>query len=322
MKYIFKMKMLVFLLVFFIVNFTVIDNCNAQIKNYTSNRGIIKASDEQINIVVDTSKSTRAPSGAISFPGVIGSVVSLGISAGKAILSAQDEKYTSTYSGTCSGEKLIVVPSPYAGNQGFLNIDSVRIIRSMIFADLTNEVASEIVLVPIVQSSSGMFRFKIQRINLIASKAKIKKNKSGQLLDLSITIKLEAIYQESSGTLKEDSSAHNIGNNPSTSKDTNGFTFKTATLGESTIIVAALKPEGPAILQNDYFSNWFQPIPASAFKFANSKNKGGIGNFLISVTVKEANPSGISAKKLSDFFSATSPDINNLIKQFFPSTTK
>jgi hypothetical protein len=75
MKLVIRKRTRIYLLMLFIVTLAQDDICNAQINNYTSNKGIIKASDERIKILVDTGVSTRSGFGPISFPGVVGSLM-------------------------------------------------------------------------------------------------------------------------------------------------------------------------------------------------------------------------------------------------------
>ncbi len=289
--------------------------------NYSSS-GIIRSSDERVEINVISKKKVRSASSPISFPGVLGSVINLGVGAAKSILSSEEAKYTSTYSGSKSGKDLFVAGPPLKGETADLNIYSIQIIRTLVFPDLTTQLASEVVLIPDVDPSTGLFRFKLQRLFLAASKAKIKKwGKVGKLLKMSIDIKIDVMYPELTNTSKPDSIISKSKANSETHLDTS-YSIKSTPLGESSIFVSGLKPEGPAIINGDHYSNWFQPIPKPVLKFGNPSNKGGVGNYQITIVVKEANPYGIKAKELSDFFNGSSADIETIIKQMLPTAAK
>ncbi|HVY75897.1 MAG TPA: hypothetical protein VG890_13755, partial [Puia sp.] len=83
-----------------------------------------------------------------------------------------------------------------------------------------------------------------------------------------------------------------------------------------------IRPIGSNVLRSQFYSGWFQMLPSSPVKNAQMKNFKGLGNYTLTITVKEANPYGITSKQLSDFLNGASPDINNLIKQIFLTTSK
>ena len=281
----------------------------AQLKSYSLDSGLIKSSTERVEIFVEPAAVTRSAGPAISLPGVLGSFLTFGVNGVKTVLSTEQEKYTASYTGMVTGTHLMEINTPSV----FLNIEAVHITRTLLFPDLTEEMASEIVLVPQVDFESGLFRFLIKSINMTASKAKIKRNgKWGKTLDLSLNIKLESIWQENATQSKNDSAP----------KTDSSISYKSAVLGESTILIPGVKPNGPNAVRAQFYSGWFQMISSSAIKYAQMKNLTGIGNYTLTITVKEANPYGISSKKLSDFLNGTSPDINNLIKQILPAANK
>jgi hypothetical protein len=239
----------------------------------------------------------------------------------KVALSNQEQKYSANYMGTTTGANLML-KRPYSkANTGLLNIDSIHVVRSIVQSDKTEIVVSEIVLIPEIDRTTNLFRFRLARLYMKGSKAKVRKKCSkGQLLDLSIDIKLDAIWQTALSTEPTDTS-RTIRSNNKLSGDSS-FTYKSATLGSSSIIITKVSPIGPNIIRDNFYSGWFQPLGSDAFKLGKTDEWIGAGNYTLTVTIKEANPYGLRPAKLSEFLNATSSDINSLIKQILPSANK
>ena len=284
----------------------------AQVMSYGPSGNKIKSSGEQIQIIVNKPEGTkRSGAAVISLPGVIGSVINLGLDFVKTVSASKAAKYTAIYTCVKSESELIALTNKNNLSSAVLNIDSINIFRMIVNDKRKTETACDIVLVPRIQANSGLFRFKIERLYLPYSKAKIKKaGSAGKMIDLSVTIKMEAFWQDASASTPSD-----------TAKKSS--LIKTAVLGESTILLTSVLPGGDFPLDGqDCYSGWFQPIPLSALKFADAENNFKVGSYSITVTVKEANPYGIKAKELSDFLSTSNPDIGTFLKQFFPIPSK
>jgi hypothetical protein len=296
-----------------------------QIMNYDGKGNRVKASSEQISIIVNkkADKKTESATPSISLPGIIGSVISLGVDVVKSVISAQEAKYTATYTATKSENELMYLRNHSNESSADLNIESINIARMFVRDDSAKVQAFDLELAPIVESNSGLFRFKVQRLSIPYTKAKVKKDgKGGKMINMSFTIKLDALWKEPGGSTKQDSSAHAKGSSASIVSGDNSFQIKTATLGESSILITSIYPGRDFLVDQDYYSGWFQLIPATALKYANGENKWRVGYYTLTVTVKEANPYAVDAKKLSDFFSATNPDISTLLKQLIPNSSK
>jgi hypothetical protein len=293
---------------------------HAQTKAYRIGKPNISGVDESISIIIDTSKGiSRGGSVGYVLPGLVGNIISTGIDLIKIALSNEEQKYTATYSGSITGSNLMRMLPNAKETKAILNIDSIHIIRNIVMPDMTSQPVTEIVLVPEFDKATGLFRFKLARLFMEGSKAKIKKTgKKGKLVDLNIEIKLEAIWKELQITSKEDSEKLAAENDTSLKEST--FNYKSATLGSSSIVVNKITPKGANIIRDNFYSGWFQLLPSSAFKAVNRDNKGDVGNYTLTISIKEANPYGVSAQKLTGFLNSGSTDISSIIKQLLPST--
>ena len=102
-----------------------------------------------------------------------------------------------------------------------------------------------------------------------------------------------------------------------------GYTIKTATLGDASLVLSGIRPGHPVDLHSAGFkTSWFQLPPLAAMAFANEENHYSAVYFNVSVTIKEANPYGVTAKKLADFLSSNSSDILSTIKSLLPQAPK
>jgi len=303
---------------FFFLSANIVAQC--QIKAYSLTSKNIEGSDETVQILIDPIARNTKGGNQISLVGVLANTLTAGINLIKISLSREEQKYTATYTSSLTGTNLMLKAPGSKNNSAILNIDSIHIIRSIIKSDLTSHKVTEIVLIPQFDYQTGLYRFRLSRLNMFGSKAKVKKlGHKGKLLDISIDIKLDAIWKEISSISKADTSHVAKANEKST--DT-AFSYKTGTLGSSSILVTKISPVGVNIIRDDFYSGWFQPLPTEAFKIGDNKAWLEIGNYALSITVKEANPFAIEAKKLNDFLSGSSGDINTLIKQFLPNAGK
>jgi hypothetical protein len=283
----------------------------AQIINYSKNGKRIKVNDEKIvvNIIqgIDTS-SNRLASPGLSLPGILTNFVGTGITLVKAIMAQQQEKYTATYVGSVLKKGLIILDSSDKGKMIRLNI------KEIVFSRIIGKdgIAMTFSLVPLVENGSGLFRFKVKELGLPLTKAKIKRvGRYGKTVDLNIDIKLDALWKEVVASKPD--GTQNIENN---------FQIKSATLGQSSILIPGLIPDSVVRLlpSEPYLSGWFQLLPAAASQFLTAENDYKAGWYTLTITIKEANPYAITSKERADFFSSTSIDLSNLLKQFIPSS--
>lgn len=294
----------------------------AQLSNYDGEGKNHPGSSEEVLIKVNKEiNKIKSGSGNISFPGVIGGFLTIGMDVTKLILSTQEEKYTATYSSTKSETGLILLKDSSKTSSADLNIDSINIYRIFTKQDFSRETGCDIVLKPVVDPTTGLFRFQLQRLYMPYSKAKTKQSgKLGKTIDINITLKINCLWKEE--TAASDSNQTSGKERRTAIEKAPSFQIKSASLGESAITVSGVKPGGNFAIVEDYYSGWFQLLPSSALKFANAENKYSVGNYTITVTIKEANPYAVNSKKIADFFNGSVTDINSLIKQFFPTNSK
>jgi hypothetical protein len=310
---------------FTILAFILAGKLDAQIINYDKSGTYMRSSGESISVVVakKANSTNKALIGPVSFPGVIGSVIGLGVDIGKAILTSQQKKYTATYTASKSESELIYFHSAGNSSTADLNIDNIAVTRSFLDDNGKFVEACHFSLEAEKQANSGLFRFKLDTLSLSYTKAKIKKGgKMGKRVDMQITLKLDALWQDAINTSNIDSNKRATSQQQVATKDLNSFQIKSATLGESTILIPAVAPEGPIKLNDSYYSGWYQLLPSTALKYADAENNWKVGNYIITITVKEANPYSISATAISDFFNSSGNDIGTLLKQFFTDSTK
>jgi hypothetical protein len=212
---------------------------------------------------------------------------------------------------------LIYLPDTSKKQFVFLNINLID------FARITgmDDTAMEIKLVPVVDANSGLFRLKVQELHFPFSKAKIKRlGRYGKTVDLNIDIKLEAIWKESAANATGGKKSNLGGSETDNTDSSNGYSLKTATLGESSITISSITPSAnvPLLPSEPYLSAWFEPLPSTALKFMTAESDWAAGWYTITITVKEVNPFGITSKQRADFFSASSGDLSSFMKQLIP----
>lgn len=301
-----------------------LQSTSAQITSYNSKGNKISSSSENILIVVNKpAELARGGMPAISLPGVATNIVSVALEIGKTIASNQEAKYAASYSATTSETDLLALRNPQKPSSVFLNIDSINIIREIVSNASLAETACDIVLVPKIQSTSGLFRFKVERLFIPYTKAKIKRfGRGGKMIDLSITIKLDALWQEPTSEKISDSSKQTKAIPSSRSPNDSSYQIKTAALGESTIFISSVIPGGNFPLERDIYSGWFQLIPNTSLKYSNPENNYKVGEYSLSITVNEVNPYESRAKDFVTLANAATPDINTAIKQILSPTAK
>lgn len=296
---------------------------SAQLMNYDNNGERVEAAGEKVSMIIEkkADHGNKALVGPISFSGIIGGVIGLSIDITKSILNADEQKYTGTYTATKSENQLIYFHKDGDATTADLNIQRLIVTRSFLNLKGDSVMACQFYLSTNMPDNSGLFRFKLDSLNLQFAKAKIKKvGSGGKRIDLSITIKLDALWQD--GAIKDTTPAsHATSIQTQTTAETSSI-MKTATLGETTIFVSSISPEGKIRIANDCYSGWYQLLPVTALKYANAENKWKVGNYVVTVTVKEANPYGLKAKDMADFFNTTGTDLGSFLKQFFPDPSK
>jgi len=216
---------------------------------------------------------------------IINGVIPLIVDITKSALAARKASYTATYSASCSGE--------YSGS---LDGQNIRLTRSII---QKNESTAQIAIKTLfsIHEHTGMFNIQIDSLDFNYSKARIRRRKNlGKGIDISYDIKITG-YWTSYSDPKD---------------NTSPITLNSATLGESTIILFGLVPgsnQMDDLLKNN--SDWFQIIP---------KSISGTPNwYTINITVKEANPDGLSSTDASSFFQNNTSDISSFLQTILQS---
>ena len=292
--------------IFFLLCFAVLSihsSATAQLVKYNPEGKKINITSDRLYLYVDadTGKHTMSASGPLSLPNILGSFLTGTITIVKEIVSAQQEKYSASYTATKTERSLIYLIKANNPSSAALNIASITMDR---ITDLY-DTALHLVLVPIPEPQSGLFRLVLTQFYEPFTKAKIKKGgKRGKTLDLSIDIKFDAIWKEL--TSKSDSQ---------------NFTLKTGTLGESSILLSGISPGKHYTFKKEYAefqSGWFQTLPSAALTFATEATNWTTGWYTMTVTIKEANPYAYNSKQLSDFLNSTATDISSFLKQLIP----
>jgi hypothetical protein len=265
----------------------------AQLNNFSST-GKTKRKLKAETIEISIAKPVEQKQAAIALASVLSNLIPIGVNAIQTALSNRQESFTATYSEKISGDDLIT------GNSN-LNIASISVKRITTEKKSNiSETASEITLD--VEQSGPVFRFSTKSLTLKYSKARLKKcGKRGKSIDLDISIKVDALYKEFD-------------------KEGDGFSITSATLGESSVHLTGIIPQDKPIAISKKYSDWYKLIPAAPDDVDSEKAKRGW--YTITVTVKEANPYGVTSKKLADFFKENSEKITTVIQGFIPKSGK
>jgi|GEM_PF-3592573 hypothetical protein len=298
-------------------------SASAQQINYTPDGKSFQADSERTFLVIfrPDSISTRAAGSNIALPGLLGSVASIGLNLIKTALTNQEEKYTASYSATLSEKSLLRLQNPKNSATAQLNVDSIGIYRLIVLPSGERDTAFRLILAPETEHFAGLFRLNVQSVWVQYAKAKVKRlGNHGKSLDLSVSFKLDALWQEAATT--ENSAAHGtIADSVHISRST--YTIKTATLGDASLLLPGIRPGRYVDLRTAGFkTSWFQLPPLTAMAFANEENHYTAVYFNVSATIKEANPYGVNSKKLADFLSSNSSDILSTIKSLLPQAPK
>jgi len=298
-------------------------SAGAQQINYTAEGRSFQADSERTFLVIFRTDgiSARAAGSNVALPGLLGSVASIGINLIKTALTNQEEKYTASYSATLSEKSLLQLQNPKNSATAQLNIDSIGIYRLIVLPSGEKDTALRLILTPETEHFAGLFRLNVQSVWVQYAKAKIKKlGTHGKSLDLSVSVKLDALWQET--VTSANSTAHGSSAD-STHSVGSAYTIKTATLGDAGLVLPGIRPGHPIDLHSAGFkTSWFQLPPLTAMAFANDENHYSAVYFNVSVTIKEANPYGVNAKKLADFLSSNSSDLLSAIKSLLPQASK
>jgi len=258
-----------------------------------------------IYIEPDTGKHTMSASGPLSLPNILGSFLTGTFTIMKEIVTSQQEKYSASYTATKTGRSMMYLIKANNPSSAALNISSISIDR---ITD-TYDTALHLVLVPIPDPQNGLFRLILTQFYEPFTKAKIKRGgKRGKTLDLSIDIKLEAIWKEAASKT-----------------DSQNFSLKTGALGESSILLPGVYPGKRYTFKKEdaeYESGWFQALPSTALTFATEATNWTTGWYTVTLTIKEANPYAYNSKQLSEFLNSAATDISTFLKPFMPTNGK
>ncbi len=290
----------------------------AQLNNFDGDGHKTKLAAEKTVLTVKKLplRNAAAPSFLLSN---VSSLVGLGVGLVKMALDKRAQSFTATYSGALTDESVT-----FFDDSSFAPF-TLKIER------LTSEMegeepvyrASMIALSVEKEDNDGVFRFRLDSIALTDAKARITKSMhaKGKTVDLNVAVQVKVLYRDEvkadtlSGKATVDSTNKN--SRQPELKMATSYTLKSATLGASSITVAGIRPgttrDFSGQLDNALYSDWFQMIPATQqTKDAKKLTAGKRYNrcwTTITVTVKEANPYGVRAGQLSDFFSSNSSGV-------------
>jgi len=284
-------------------------NSYAQLIKYSPAGEKISVKSDQLFIYIDhnSDKSTMSGIAPLSLPNIVNSFLGSSLNIVKSLLTKEQEKFSATYSATKTEKGLIYLSKPNNPSSAMLDISSISIDRMTDSRDS----ALHILLVPQCEPRSGLFRFTLIELYEPFTKAKIRHaGKTGKTVDLSIDVKLDAIWKEASNKSEGQPESYEL---------------KSSTLGQSTILVPNVTPGTRCHFRKEdgrYLSGWYQTLPYGSIKYADSSSGWKTGWYTITVTIKEANPYAYTSKQLSDFLASNGVDIATFLKQFFPSNGK
>ncbi len=259
----------------------------AQLKNFDKNGKVKKAKAEKIIIQIETPPTPPVNNQAAAIAlAAIGTGIDLGLNAVKTALANREASFTSQYEVKTSNNNPF-----YDTNGEKINISKVKITRQVTWKNNTTEGVSEIVLS--VESKQTWFRFKTESVNIKYSKARIKKcGIYGKTIDLNIQIVMNAVWGDKDAK--------------------NNLITQNGSLGSSSITVKGITLGTP--ITDTYYSDWYTIIP-------NPLNRPTDNNYTIDVQVQEANPYGVTAKAISDFFNSNQTQIDSFLKSLIPSSS-
>lgn len=291
---------------------------HGQLRNYDSSGKPEKPFDERVTIeFVNAPEPENLEAAGIVMTAVT-TAVGIGVNAVKTYLTKRQESYTATYSSKKTGIGLMI-------NNQKVALQDV-IIKRETKADESSPFVAVSTIKLSLEQNGAVFRFKTSEIDVKKAKARIRKSKkSGQTIDLNIDLKLDAIWKDfkieevkpkADSTKKTETPVSGNTQRPKKEAPKVTFSLQNAALGESSITITGVKP---GVKNNElFYSDWFQILPNVPDELPRSEriNRGW---YTLTVTVKEANPYGLTSKKISEFFGENSEGITNLITGFLPS---
>ncbi len=270
----------------------------SQLTNFDADGKKTKIDAEKIVILVETKE--ESDQAAPAFVTVLSSLIGVGTGAIQAHLSSKQESYTATYTGRISGKNFMVKNS-------ILTISGLKIIRLTKTGNNAFD-TSAIIKLKVIQDDP-VFKFETESINITKSKARIKKGgKNGKTIDLNIDIKVDASWRKYEMEEKEE------GEKKEKVKKIKSATLESGTLGQSSITLTGIKP---GQIENEKISSeWFKMVPQDAANIPAETR--GRGWYTITVTVKEANPYGVTSKKIAEFFKESNEAITGFLQSLVP----
>jgi hypothetical protein len=302
-------------------------HASAQLDNFDGNGHKTRLASEKVVVTVKKLpvRNAAAPSFLLSNAS---SLVGLGIGLVKTALDKRSQSFTASYSGMLTDETLTFFDdstfSPFSlkveRNTGEKEGENPDFRAAMIALSVSKE------------DNDGVFRFRLDSIALTRAKARITKSlhSTGKTVDININVKIKVLYRDEvkadtvSGKASADSADKRV--RQAEVKTATSYTLKSATLGESSITVNGIHPgttkDFSKETDNSFYSDWFQLIPAvqqtkDAKKLTAGKRYTRCWT-TITVTVKEANPYGVEAGKISDYFSNSNSEIASFLNALIP----
>ncbi|WP_316747600.1 hypothetical protein [Pedobacter gandavensis] len=261
-------------------------------------------------IVLSTSELENTQAFPAFLLSAIPAAIGVGTSFAKTALDKKALSYASSYSGTLTSKELCFF-------DGAFNPFSLNITRNTFEKKDSLPKESAIIVLETV-ADGALYRFKLKQLVLNASKARVRKEseKTGKTIDLNIEIQVSVVYRDS---WKLDSI--------SPKEKIPRYSLKSTILGTSAITVTGIEPGSPYILESDndnaLYSDWFQKIPQPSLNselttILENKHEKNECWTTIKVTVKEANPYGVKATTIAEFFSGSQESLTDLLKSFVP----
>jgi hypothetical protein len=306
-------------------------HATAQLNNFDGNGHKTKLVSEKTVLSVKKlpQKNAAAPSFLLSNAT---SLVGLGVGLVKTVLDKRAQSFTATYSGALTDESVTFFDdstfAPFT-----LKVERYTTETEVLDPDHR---ASMIALSVSKEENDGVFRFRLDSIALTDAKARITKSihSKGKTVDINVLVQIKVLYRDEvkidTLSAKQTMDSTDKSARQPALKTATSYTLKSATLGASSITVGGIRPgttkDFSGKTDNALYSDWFQMIPATQqTKDARKLTAGKRYNrcwTTITVTVKEANPYGVQAGKISDFFSSNSSQITTLLNSLLSEGAK
>lgn len=298
-----------------------IGTASAQIYNFNKNGDKETATGERVSMTLtEANKENALP--AVVLAGVT-ALVTVGVDLVKTAMDNRAQSYAATYNGQLTSDQVSFV-------DGQLGDATLEIARQTSMADKPQTFVDQTHCTLHLEKSKigGLFRLKLAEVKLNQSKARIASSSKGKTIDMNIDISINVLYRDGL-TLKSD-----------TDKKTKAiiqsivYTFKSVNLGESSITVHGISPGNDLKISdsdqdNNYYSDWYQMVPNTTSLTPTMRDALKAKNIdpnqcwvTVKATIKEANPYGVKAQQLSDFFKNNSGDISDFIKAWIPTAKK